>query len=94
MQTISKSIFLCFLMCLSFSVYSQNNPIQDTAAAVQYFENEMNFTIGPAGVKKAVLAKNENIAIIDLRKAETAYQAASKIYAKVLGDLGLLKYLN
>ena len=45
----------------------QSSSIQDTRAAVQYFENEMNFTTNPGGVKAAI-NKKQNVAIIDVRK--------------------------
>src|SRR5690348_9784802 len=55
-----------------FSAFAESNDqqkIQDTQAAVKYFENELNFTANPGSVKKVSEGKVDGV-IIDLRKKE------------------------
>ncbi len=68
-----KIVFLfCVSLCLaacSQSTYNKKpmlGKIQDTHAAVRYFEDEMSFTTNPAGVKAAI-AKGQAV-IIDVRR--------------------------
>ncbi|MEI7493907.1 MAG: rhodanese-like domain-containing protein [Alphaproteobacteria bacterium] len=68
-----KKLHLIFLSLIlvacsegPFNKTLSSNSVQDTAAAVKYFENEMNFTTGPGGVKSAIGSKN--ITIVDVRK--------------------------
>lgn len=71
-------LFLClsFLAscCCQDNLSPTINPVQDTAKAAQYFEDEMNFNTTPLGVKWAILEKTPNITIVDVR--------AEKDYAK------------
>jgi rhodanese-related sulfurtransferase len=60
---------LCLTAC-SYSGYHKphsSNRIQDAAAAVKYFEDEMNFTTNPAGVKTAI-EKKQLVTIVDVRR--------------------------
>ena len=57
---------LCLCAC-SQNVDNKNTyDIQDTAAAVKYFENELNFTTNPVGVKAVI--GSETITIVDVRR--------------------------
>jgi hypothetical protein len=64
--------YILFLVAIGLSgccqtTYSKHhNKIQDTVAAVKYFEDEMNFTTNPGGVK-AVLG-SKDITIVDVRR--------------------------
>jgi len=67
-------LFSCSLVVLSFvsSAHAGSNDqtqIQDTQAAVKYFEDKLNFTAVPGTVKKVSEGKVEGV-IIDLRKKE------------------------
>ena len=43
---------------------------QNTQKAVEYFDNELNFTTNPFGAKSAIDQKEERIVIIDVRAAK------------------------
>ncbi len=64
--------YILVLIALFLSACSQttgnksHKKIQDTAAAVRYFENEMAFTTNPGGAKAAIGAKD--ITIVDVRR--------------------------
>lgn len=45
--------------------------LQDSAKAVEYFENELNFKTNPHGVKSVVEGKTKNVTIVDVRDAKT-----------------------
>ncbi|NRB11091.1 MAG: rhodanese-like domain-containing protein [Rickettsiaceae bacterium] len=68
-----KKYFFTMLLVLFFTMQSEaiesNNKIQDTNAAMKFFEDQLNFTAGPGSVKKVVQGKAEGV-IIDLRKRE------------------------
>ena len=66
-----KNIFLilvaiCLSACCQTNCNKNHNKIQDTAAAVKYFENEMRFTTNPGGVKAGI--KENNVVIVDVRR--------------------------
>ncbi len=69
--------YLTYLLAITItliatSTFADNKTVtqvQDTKAAVKYFEDEMNFTINPGGVKSAVLEKHD-VVIVDLRREE------------------------
>jgi rhodanese-related sulfurtransferase len=69
------SLGLC-LMALGLPTLShaKSSKVQDTKAAMHYFENELNFTTNPMGVKSAIeeaaKGKSKNIIIVDLRREE------------------------
>lgn len=70
----NKYFFQIPLLAISviFSASAESNDqqkIQDTQAAVKYFENELNFTANPGSVKKVSEGKVDGV-IIDLRKKE------------------------
>lgn len=46
-----------------------NDKVQDTEAAVRYFENELNFTAGPGTARKVSEGKLDGV-IVDLRRKE------------------------
>jgi rhodanese-related sulfurtransferase len=50
-----------------------DNPkkLQDSAKAVEYFQNELNFATNPHGVKQVVDGEVKNVRIIDVRDAKT-----------------------
>lgn len=65
-----KYVFL--LIALISIIHAEDagqQKIQDTQAAVKYFEDELNFTAGPGSAKKVSEGKLEGV-IIDLRKKE------------------------
>ena len=66
-----SSICVLLLTASIFLAYRKNDSkqIQDTNAAMIYFQNELNFTAGPGSVKKVVNGKLDGV-IIDLRKKE------------------------
>ncbi len=49
---------------------SNNNTIQDTKRAAQYFEDELNFKTNPYGVKSMLDGKVKNVTIVDVRAAK------------------------
>ena len=60
--------FQSLLIAVSiFSSAYAKNRVQDTEAAVKYFEEELNFTATPVSVKKIAEGKGDGV-IIDLRK--------------------------
>ena len=66
-----KNIFLILVAfflsgCSQTNGNKNHNKIQDTAAAVKYFEQEMNFTTNPGGVKAGI--KENNVVIVDVRR--------------------------
>ncbi|MGI4851826.1 MAG: rhodanese-like domain-containing protein [Janthinobacterium lividum] len=46
------------------------NPIQDLVAAEKYFQEELEFTSNPYGVKMAIEGKKGKIRVIDVRSRE------------------------
>ena len=70
------SLFFGAVALSACSQYSNKdalfNSIQDTDAAVKYFNDEMNFTTNPGGVKSAI-GRQEKITIVDVRK-ESAFK--------------------
>lgn len=50
-----------------------SNNIQDSQKAYAYFQNELEYTTNPAGVKKAALDATSKIVIVDVR-TEDAYK--------------------
>ena len=46
------------------------HPFQDSAKAVEYFENELNFTTNPYGTKKVVEGEIKDVTIVDVRDAK------------------------
>jgi rhodanese-related sulfurtransferase len=63
---------LLIAMSIVFSAYAANSDqhkVQDTEAALKYFENELNFTANLGSVKKVSEGKVDGV-IIDLRKKE------------------------
>lgn len=51
------------------SINTKNHP-QNTQKAVEYFEQELEFTTNPYGVKTAIDNQEKNILIVDVRSAE------------------------
>ncbi len=51
------------------SAETSENSIQDSARAVQYFEDELNFKTNPHFVNKVIKDKIPNITIVDVRSA-------------------------
>ena len=60
-------ITICLSACCQMNHNKSHNKIQDTAVAMKYFENEMNFTTNPGGAK-AALDKKQNVTIVDVRR--------------------------
>jgi rhodanese-related sulfurtransferase len=48
-----------------------NTKLQDSEAAVKYFEQELNYTINAFGAKNVVDGKVKNVTIIDVRSAKS-----------------------
>jgi len=63
------SLLVTSLISPAYAASSDQQKIQDTQAAVKYFEDELNFTTNPGSVKKVSEGKVEGV-IIDLRKKE------------------------
>lgn len=49
---------------------ASQDSLQDSAKAVEYFENELNFKTNPHGVKSVVEGKTKNVTIVDVRSAK------------------------
>ncbi len=60
------TILLIFVGNVSFAIKNAQQ-VQDTTAAVKYFENELNFTANPGTVRKISEGKLDGI-IVDLRR--------------------------
>lgn len=45
--------------------------LQDSAIAVEYFQNELNFKTNPHGVKAVLDSKIKNVTIVDVRDAKS-----------------------
>lgn len=52
------------------STVDTQNKIQDSAKAVQYFEDLLNFETNPSGAKSVVDGKVKNVTIVDVRAAK------------------------
>ena len=52
---------------ISVNAADKNDQIQDTAKAVEYFDNELNFKTNPHGVKAVLDGKVKNVTIVDVR---------------------------
>ncbi len=59
-------VAICLSGCCQMTGNKNHNKIQNTAAAVKYFEDEMNFTTNPGGAKAAIGSKD--ITIVDVRR--------------------------
>lgn len=66
---IMSFFLLGILVCMSNFFSLEANTIQDSKAAVIFFENELNFTATPGTVKKAVQGKISGV-IVDVRRKE------------------------
>ncbi len=64
-----NKIFVIFITAISISSAVHGAANQDTAAAVKYFEDELNFTASPGDLKKVSEGKLDGT-IIDLRRKE------------------------
>ena len=50
--------------------HAPESSLQDSAKAVEYFENELNFKTNPHGVKAVLDGKIKNVTIVDVRAAK------------------------
>lgn len=70
----NKYMKLLSTSCLVLTIASAsiaNTKLQDTQAAVKYFEHELNFTTNAFGAKNVVDGKVKNVTIIDVRSAKS-----------------------
>lgn len=63
----TKVLALSLLMNSSVCISANEKPLQDSAKAVEFFANELNFKTNPHGVKSVLNGKTKNVTIIDLR---------------------------
>lgn len=61
-------IVLTVLSLFGCSQGGSGNRIQNTHAAVRYFEDELSFTTNPFGVQSVVFKKRQDVTIVDVRK--------------------------
>lgn len=59
------------LLMASAGFCAPESKLQDSKKAVEYFENELNFTTNPYGTKKVVDGEVKNVTIVDVRDAKS-----------------------
>jgi len=75
----TASLLLIILSLSSQSIYGAElppsshgkaKPIQDSSRAIKFFQDEINFTTNPHGVKENIDNQDKNITIVDVRSAK------------------------
>lgn len=71
----TQFVLISSIALLSVSAgFCQDSQIQDSAKAVEFFENELNFTTNPYGVNRALEEKAKDVTIVDVRDANSFAQ--------------------
>lgn len=75
MKRLSQFAFVGSVALFTISAgFCQDSPIQDSAKAVEYFENELDFATNPYGVNRALEEKAKDVTIVDVRDANSFAQ--------------------
>jgi len=69
--TMTILVLLTTVTCYAVNTNNKKNiPLQNTSAAVDFFEKELNFRTNPHGLNKVVTGEVKNVVIVDVRSAK------------------------